>query len=59
MLARSAHRVNRISPSGVPGWQTIPSWSLIGTADHVIPTDVFHVPAGARSYHQIDAGRLS
>jgi DNA-binding transcriptional ArsR family regulator len=25
------------APSGVPGWQTIPSWSLIGTADHVIP----------------------
>ena len=24
-------------PSGVPAWQTIPSWSLIGTADHVIP----------------------
>ena len=25
------------APSGVPGWQTIPSCSLIGTADHVIP----------------------
>ena len=24
-------------PSGVPAWKTIPSWSLIGTADHVIP----------------------
>jgi pimeloyl-ACP methyl ester carboxylesterase len=24
-------------PSGVAAWQTIPSWSLIGTADHVIP----------------------
>jgi pimeloyl-ACP methyl ester carboxylesterase len=24
-------------PSGVPAWLTIPSWSLIGTADHVIP----------------------
>jgi pimeloyl-ACP methyl ester carboxylesterase len=23
-------------PSGPPAWQTIPSWSLIGTADHVI-----------------------
>jgi pimeloyl-ACP methyl ester carboxylesterase len=26
-------------PSGPPAWQTIPSWSLIGTADHVIPPD--------------------
>jgi pimeloyl-ACP methyl ester carboxylesterase len=24
-------------PSGVPAWRTIPSWSLIGTQDHVIP----------------------
>ena len=24
-------------PFGPPAWQTIPSWSLIGTADHVIP----------------------
>ena len=23
--------------SGVPAWRTIPSWALIGTADHVIP----------------------
>ena len=24
-------------PSGVPGWKTIPSWAVIGTADHAIP----------------------
>jgi len=24
-------------PSGPPAWKTIPSWSLIGTQDHVIP----------------------
>ena len=24
-------------PSGVPAWQTIPSWDVIGTADHVLP----------------------
>ena len=24
-------------PSGLPAWKTIPSWSLIGTQDHVIP----------------------
>jgi pimeloyl-ACP methyl ester carboxylesterase len=24
-------------PSGVPAWQTIPSWAVVGTADHIIP----------------------
>jgi pimeloyl-ACP methyl ester carboxylesterase len=24
-------------PSGTPAWATIPSWDVIGTADHVIP----------------------
>jgi len=24
-------------PSGVPAWQTIPSWAVVGTADHAIP----------------------
>jgi hypothetical protein len=23
-------------PSGVPAWLTIPTWAVIGTADHVI-----------------------
>jgi pimeloyl-ACP methyl ester carboxylesterase len=23
--------------SGVPAWKTIPSWAIVGTADHVIP----------------------
>jgi pimeloyl-ACP methyl ester carboxylesterase len=27
-------------PSGPPAWKTIPSWSLIGTLDHVIPPPV-------------------
>jgi hypothetical protein len=42
------------APSGIPAWQTIPSWSLIGTADHVIPPaeQLVHVPAGARPYHR-------
>ena len=26
-----------IDPSGVPAWQTIPSWAVVGTADHAIP----------------------
>ena len=25
------------TPSGVPAWQTIPSWAFVGTADRVIP----------------------
>ena len=24
-------------PSGTPAWQTIPSWDVIGTVDHIIP----------------------
>jgi pimeloyl-ACP methyl ester carboxylesterase len=24
-------------PTGVPAWATIPSWAVIGTADHAIP----------------------
>jgi pimeloyl-ACP methyl ester carboxylesterase len=24
-------------PSGVPAWKTIPSWAIVGTADHAIP----------------------
>jgi pimeloyl-ACP methyl ester carboxylesterase len=24
-------------PSGVPAWQTIPSWAVVGTTDHAIP----------------------
>src|SRR5579864_6408296 len=24
-------------PSGVPAWQTIPSWAVVGTADHALP----------------------
>jgi pimeloyl-ACP methyl ester carboxylesterase len=26
-----------IDPSGVPAWATIPSWAIVGTADHIIP----------------------
>lgn len=25
------------TPSGQPAWQTIPSWALVGTLDHVLP----------------------
>jgi pimeloyl-ACP methyl ester carboxylesterase len=48
-------------PSGVPAWQTIPSWSLIGTADHVIPPaeQLFMSQRAKAHITEIDAGHLS
>ncbi len=43
------------APSGVPAWKSIPSWSLIGTVDHVIPRPsscswpTAHTPTSPRS----------
>jgi pimeloyl-ACP methyl ester carboxylesterase len=34
---RPAAAAEFTEPSGTPAWKTIPSWSLIGTEDHVIP----------------------
>jgi pimeloyl-ACP methyl ester carboxylesterase len=48
-------------PSGPPAWETIPSWSLIGTADRVITPDQQHAMstnAGAQ-ISTVDAGHLS
>jgi len=48
-------------PSGPPAWATIPSWSLIGTEDRVIPPDQQHAMstnAGAQ-ISTVDAGHLS
>ena len=48
-------------PSGPPGWKTIPSWSLIGTQDRVIPPPLQeHMceRAGARVM-RVRAGHLS
>jgi len=47
--------------SGPPAWKTIPSWSLIGDQDHVIPADrqeFMSERAGATIQH-VDAGHLS
>ncbi len=48
-------------PSGVPAWQTIPSWSLIGTADHVIPPaeQLFMSQRANAHITEIKAGHLS
>jgi pimeloyl-ACP methyl ester carboxylesterase len=48
-------------PSGVPAWKTIPSWSLIGTADRVIPPAeqlLMSKRASAR-ITEVNAGHLS
>jgi pimeloyl-ACP methyl ester carboxylesterase len=47
--------------SGIPAWQTIPSWSLIGTADHVIPPaeQLFMSKRAGAHITEIDSGHLS
>jgi pimeloyl-ACP methyl ester carboxylesterase len=48
-------------PTGVPAWQTIPSWAVVGTADHAIPLAL--QLAMARTAHaritEVDAPHLS
>ena len=48
-------------PSGSPAWQTIPSWAVIGTADHVIPPAELLFMAHRAHAHitEINAGHLS
>lgn len=48
-------------PSGVPAWKTIPSWCLIGTADHVIPPAEQVVMCNRANAHtvQVKAPHLS
>jgi pimeloyl-ACP methyl ester carboxylesterase len=49
------------APSGVPAWKMIPSWSLIGTADHVIPPaeQLFMSQRAKAHITEINAGHLS
>jgi pimeloyl-ACP methyl ester carboxylesterase len=48
-------------PSGPPAWKTIPSWSLIGTQDHVIPPALQEEMAGRAGAHvsSVEAGHLT
>ena len=48
-------------PSGPPAWATIPSWSLIGTEDHVIPPSLQEqMSTHARAHISfVKAGHLS
>jgi pimeloyl-ACP methyl ester carboxylesterase len=48
-------------PSGVPAWKTIPSWYLVGTADHVIPPaeQVFMATRAGSHIVKVNASHLS
>jgi pimeloyl-ACP methyl ester carboxylesterase len=48
-------------PSGPPAWKAIPSWSLIGTEDHVIPPALQEQMSGRAGAHvtKVKAGHLS
>jgi pimeloyl-ACP methyl ester carboxylesterase len=48
-------------PSGPPAWKTIPSWSLIGTQDHVIPLALQEEMSSRAGAHitRLKAGHLS
>ena len=48
-------------PTGVPAWQTIPSWAVIGTADRVIPPAELTFMAKRAGAHitEVSAGHLS
>jgi len=48
-------------PSGVPAWQTIPSWAVVGTADHAIPPALQLAMSNAAHAHitTINASHLS
>jgi pimeloyl-ACP methyl ester carboxylesterase len=50
-----------LEPSGPPAWRTIPSWSLVGTADRVIlPAEQESMSKRARAHIvNADAGHLS
>jgi pimeloyl-ACP methyl ester carboxylesterase len=58
---RPAAAAEFTEPSGTPAWKTIPSWSLIGTLDKVIPLPLQEEMgnrAGAQM-SRVKAGHLS
>jgi pimeloyl-ACP methyl ester carboxylesterase len=50
-----------VEPSGPPAWKTIPSWSLIGTLDHVIPPALQEQMSSRAGAHisRVKAGHLT
>src|SRR5260370_30030700 len=47
--------------TGVPAWKTIPSWAVVGTADHAIPLALQLAMAKTAHAHitRVDASHLS
>jgi pimeloyl-ACP methyl ester carboxylesterase len=60
-VQRLAALAQLFEPSGPPAWATIPSWSLIGTADHAIPAAQQQAMSGHAGAHisTVKAGHLS
>jgi pimeloyl-ACP methyl ester carboxylesterase len=60
-VQRPAAPAQFTEPSGPPAWKTIPSWSLIGTQDHVIPLALQEEMSSRAGAHitRIKAGHLS
>ena len=58
---RPAAAAEFTEPSGPPAWKTIPSWSLIGTEDHVIPPALQQQQSSRAGAHvsTVKAGHLS
>ena len=50
-----------VEPSGPPAWKAIPSWSLIGTLDHVIPPALQEQMSSRADAHitRVKAGHLT
>jgi pimeloyl-ACP methyl ester carboxylesterase len=58
---RPASAAEFVEPSGTPAWKTIPSWSLIGTLDKVIPVALQEEMGERAGAHmsRVRAGHLS
>jgi pimeloyl-ACP methyl ester carboxylesterase len=60
-VQRPAAAAQFVEPSGPPAWKTIPSWSLIGTLDHVIPPALQEEMSSRAGAHisRVRAGHLT
>jgi pimeloyl-ACP methyl ester carboxylesterase len=60
-VQRPAAAAQFVEPSGPPAWKTIPSWSLIGTLDHVIPPALQEEMSNRAGAHisRVRAGHLT
>jgi pimeloyl-ACP methyl ester carboxylesterase len=58
---RPAAAAQFVEPSGPPAWKTIPSWSLIGTLDNVIPRALQEEMSSRAGAHiaRVRAGHLT